>query len=59
MSAQMTERPERCTPISEANFVAEVIDLATFYKDRIPLHWEDALHDLIDIIEKEADHAAD
>ncbi|WCZ33635.1 MULTISPECIES: hypothetical protein [Corynebacterium] len=59
MSVQMTERPERCTPISKANFVAEVRDLAAFYKDRIPLHWEDALHDLIYTIGMEPDDAAD
>lgn len=59
MSAYVTERPERCTPVSEANFLAEVRDLAAFYKDRIPLYWEDALHDLIYTIEREDDYAAD
>lgn len=40
-------------------FLAEVRDLAAFYKDRIPLHWEDALHDLIYTIGLEPDDAAD
>lgn len=59
MSEQALARPERCTPVSEANFVAEVRDLAAFYDGRIPVCWQDALEDLIYTIEREPDDAED
>lgn len=37
MSTAHIERPAGCTPVSEANFITEVQDLATFYSGRIPL----------------------
>ncbi|MBA1835427.1 hypothetical protein [Corynebacterium wankanglinii] len=59
MSEQALARTERCTPVSEANFVAEVRDLAAFYDGRIPVCWQDALEDLIYTIEREPDDAED
>lgn len=59
MSEQALARTERCTPVSEANFVAEVRDLAAFYDGRIPMNWQDALENLIYTIKMEPDDAAD
>lgn len=59
----MTQVTEPSTPgpfdISQINFVNEVRDLANFYDGRIPLAWQDKLHDLLTEIEKEPDDAAD
>lgn len=57
MSTKRTELPAGCTPVSEANFITEVQDLATFYNGRIPLAWQDALQGLLDTIDKDLDDA--
>ena len=57
MSAARTELPAGCTPVSEANFITEVQDLAKFYSGRIPLAWQAALQGLLDTIDKEIDDA--
>ena len=59
MNEHVLARTEHRTPVSEANFVAEVRDLAAFYDGRIPMHWQDALEDLIYTIKMEPDDAAD
>lgn len=45
--------------IGQINFINEVRDLANFYEGRIPLGWQDKLHDLLDLIEKDTDDDAD
>lgn len=57
MSTAHIERPAGCTPVSEANFITEVQDLATFYSGRIPLAWQDALQGLLDTIDKDRNDA--
>lgn len=57
MSAARLERPTGCTPVSEANFITEVQDLAKFYGGRIPLAWQDALQGLLDTIDKDRNDA--
>lgn len=53
------QKQPKPTPISVINFTNEIRDIANFYDGRIPLEWQDKLHDLLDEIEKEPDHAAD
>lgn len=52
--------PSVCWEVAAVNFAAEVKGLASFYEGRIPLHWQDKLSELADLVEEGgSDGAAD